>query len=368
MSEWRFIAAKLDGAGGMKFLDFDLKLIDPEVHQVLNGPGGLTGRIPHEQAHLIHKGKPVLVPWSTAIFAEASGVIRGGGILTDVTEEGPALALECVGFPGYLEDMPYTNARSIERDDPLKISRHLWDHTQARKGFNLGVEFAGASSSREMFIGDPDIEPTTTPTKVKPLVLAYWQTHDLAKEFDHLAELAPFEYRMEHAWSGETIRHRLRYGYPTLGARRHNLRFVVGENVLVEPEVESAGEEYASHALVLGAGEGRSMMRNEQSTTTDRLGRFAVVSDKTITTPAQAKARAQAELKARTGASDISEVQVIEHPHTPLGSYQVGDEIALTTAGGWTKETDLWVKVLGIVIRPGSDTTTLQVRRAEKVN
>ena len=368
MSEWRFIAAKLDGAGGMEFLDFDLRLDDVEVHQVLNGHGGLTARVPHEQAHLKVNGKPVFAPWSTAIFAEASGIIRGGGILTNLTEDGSALALDCVGFSGYLDEMPYTNARSIERDDPLKISRHMWDHTQARKGFDLGVGFAGSSSSREMFIGDPDIEPTTTPTKVKPLVLAYWQTHDLAKEFDHLAELAPFEYRMEHAWSGETIRHQLRYGYPTLGARRHNLRFVVGENVLVEPEVESAGEEYASHALVLGAGEGRSMMRNEQSTTTDRLGRFAVVSDKTITTPAQAKARAQAELKARTGAPDISEIQVIQHPHTPLGSYQVGDEIALTTAGGWTKGTDLWVKVLGIVIRPGSDTTTLQVRRAEKVN
>lgn len=368
MTEWRFIAARLDGAGGMEFLDYDLRLDDPEVHQVLNGHGGLTGRIPHEQAHLRAGGKPVFVPWSTAIFAEASGIIRGGGILTDLSEDGPALALDCVGFTGYLDGMPYTNARSIERDDPLRISRHLWEHTQARKGFDLGLEFAGASTSREMFIGDPDIEPTTTPTKVDPLVLAYWETHDLAREFDHLAQLAPFEYRMEHAWSGDRIRHRLNYGYPALGARRQDLRFVVGENVLVEPDIETAGDEYASHVLVLGAGEGRSMMRDEQSTTTDRLGRYAVVSDKTITTPAQAKARATAELKALTGTSDVTEIQVIEHPHAPLGSYQVGDEIPLTTADGWTDETDMWVKILGIVIRPGSDTTTLQVRRAEKVN
>jgi hypothetical protein len=46
----------------------------------------------------------------------------------------------------------------------------------------------------------------------------------------------------------------------------------------------------------------------------------------------------------------------------------VGDEIALTTAGGWTDERDLWVKILGIQITPGTDVTTLQVRRAEKVN
>ena len=85
MTEWRFIAARLDGAGSMEFLDFDLRLDDVEVHQVLNGYGGLTARVPHEQAHLRVGGKPVFVPWSTAIFAEASGIIRGGGILTDMS-------------------------------------------------------------------------------------------------------------------------------------------------------------------------------------------------------------------------------------------------------------------------------------------
>jgi hypothetical protein len=366
MTEWRFIASRLDGTGGEDFIDFDLPLDEPEVHQVLNGPGGLTASIPH--AHLRVDGAPVFVPWSTAIYAEASGVIRGGGILTDPVEEGPKLSLDCVGFPGYLGGTRYTGIRSIERGDPLKVSRHLWEHTQARKSFDLGVEFVGASSSREMFIGDDDVPPSATPQKVDPYELNYWSTHDLAKEFDHLAELAPFEYRMEHAWDGDRIRHRLRYGYPTLGARRTDLRFVVGENVLEIPKIEMPGEEYASHVIVLGAGEGRSMMRDEQSVTTGRLGRDVVVSDKTITTPAQAKARAQAELKARTGTPDVTDLQVIQHPNAVLGSYQVGDEIALTTAGGWTDERDLWVKILGIQITPGTDVTTLQVRRAEKVN
>lgn len=368
MSEWRFIASRLDGNGGEEFLDYDLPLDDTEIHQVLNGHGGLSAAVTHEVAHLRVDGEPIFVPWSTALYAEASGIIRGGGILTDLTEEGPALALDCIGFTGYLDEMPYTNIRSIERGDPLKVSQHLWEHTQARKGFDLGVEMVGASSSREMFIGDDDVPPSSTPQKVDPYELTYWQTHDLAREFDHLAELGPFEYRMEHAWDGDRIRHRLRYGYPTLGARRHDLRFVVGENVLEVPEVETAGEEYASHVLVLGAGEGRSMMRDEQSTTTDRLGRFAVVSDKTITTPAQAKARARAELKARTGTPDVTDLQVIQHPHALLGSYSVGDEIAITTADGWTDEQDVWVKILGISITPGTDTTMLQVRRAEKVN
>lgn len=367
MSEWRFIASRLRGDGTEEFLDYNLPLDDPEIHQVLNGHGGLSAAVTQEVAHLRVDGEPVFTPWSTAIYAEASNIIRGGGILTDLSEDGPELSLDCVGFTGYLDEMPYTNIRSIERGDPLKVSQHMWEHTQARKHFDLGVELVGASSSREMFIGDDDVLPSETAQKVDPYLLAYWETHDLAREFDAMAELAPFEYRMEHDWDGDRIRHRLRYGYPTLGARR-DLRFVVGENVFIEPEIETAGESYASHVLVLGAGEGRSMMRDEQSTTTDRLGRYAVVSDKTITTPSQAKARALAELKALTGTSDVTEIQVLEHPHAPLGSYSVGDEIALTTSDRWTDETDVWVKILGIVIQPGTDTTTLQVRRAEKVN
>lgn len=372
MSQWRYIASRLNGDGTETFLNFNVPLSGAEVNPVLNGPGGIKGTITPEIASLkTDDGDHLLVPWSTAIYAEEDGHIRGGGILKDHDDEAPRLQLDCIGHTGYLVDTRYTGAKSIERDDPLKISRHLWEHTQARPNFNIGIEFAGAEKSRDMFIGDDSILPTQTPTKVTPYVLAYYQTHDLAKEFDLLAELAPFEYTMTHEWNADktAIRHILHYGYPRLGARRTDLRFVVGENVPAQPKFEIGGDTYASDVIVLGAGEGSKMMRAEDSEPAPkRLGRDAVIIDKTITTPTAAKKRAAAERKLLSGTADVTEIQVTQHDHARLGSYSVGDDIRIETADGWSGIRSLWVKILGIQIRPESNVTTLQIIRAEKVS
>lgn len=368
---WRYIASRPNGDGTETFLDGTIPLSNVEIHQVVNGHGGIKATITPEIASLKRGGEHIFIPWETAIYAEEDGHIRGGGLLKDFDDDAPQLQLDCIGHTGYLEGMPYTGQKSIERDDPLKVSRHLWDHTQQKKGFNLGIQFAGANTSREMFIGDDNITPTQTPTKVTPYVLAYFQTHDLAKEFEALAALAPFEYTLDHAWGPgkESIKHTLTYGYPRLGARRTDLRFVVGENVALQPQFKVDGDEYASHVIVLGAGEGSKMMRAEEADPEPkRLGRYAVVMDKSITTPTAAKARAAAELKRLTGAADISEIQVAQHDHAKLGSYSAGDDILLETAAGWTNEKSVWVKILGIQIKPESNVTTLQVKRAEKVN
>lgn len=372
MSTWRYIATRMNGDGTETFLNFNVPLSNVEVNPVVNGHGGIKGTITPEIASLkTDDGNHLFVPWSTAIYAEEDGHIRGGGILQDHDDDTPKLQLDCIGHTGYLADTRYTEVKSIERDDPLKVSKHLWEHTQARPHFNIGVEFAGATESREMFIGDDSILPTQTPTKVTPYVLAYYQTHDLAKEFELLASLAPFEYTLTHEWNTDrtAIRHILHYGYPRLGARRTDLRFVVGENVVAQPRFDIGGDSYASDVVVLGAGEGSKMMwKPATNPSPGRLGRDAVIIDKSITTPSAAQKRADAELKLLTGTADVTEIQVRQHEHAPLGSYSVGDDIRLETADGWSGVRRLWVKILGIQIRPETNVTTLQVMRAEKVS
>lgn len=372
MSTWRYIATRMNGDGTETFLNFNVPLSNVEVNPVVNGHGGIKGTITPEIASLkTDDGDHIFVPWWTAIYAEEDGHIRGGGILKDYDDEAPKLQLDCIGHTGYLTDTRYTEVKSIERDDPLKVSKHLWEHTQARPHFNIGVEFAGAEASRDMFIGDDNITPTTTPTKVTPYVLAYYQTHDLAKEFDLLAELAPFEYTMTHEWNTDktAIRHILHYGYPRLGARRTDLRFVVGENVVEQPKFDIGGDSYASDVIVLGAGEGSKMMRAEDNAANPgRLGRDAVIIDKSITTPAEAKKRAAAERKMLSGTADVTEIHVRQSDHARLGSYSVGDDILIETAPGWSDIREMWVKILGIQIRPESNVTTLQIMRAEKVS
>lgn len=366
---WNFLATRMNGDGTETLIANELPISGPEIDLVLNGHGGFKGTITPEIARLKdHRGDPIFVPWSTAIYAEASGLIRGGGILESDPDQGPALTLDCLGHSGYLAGTRYTGAQAIERGDPLATAWHLWEHTQARPGFNIGMTLTGAKTSRQMFLGDDNVTPSTTPQKVDPYVLAWWETHDLAKEFDALAELAPFEWTVHHRWDGDTIVHELATGYPRLGRRRDDLRFVVGENVTVQPQIDRDGEGYASDVFVIGAGEGRTMLHQEQSEPRrTRLGRDAVIVDKTITTPNAARARAAAELRARTGDEDITEISVADHPNARLGTYDVGDDILIETAPGWTSARELWVKILGISIRPDEPTTTLSVRRAEKV-
>ncbi|WP_420733181.1 hypothetical protein [Brevibacterium luteolum] len=369
---WRFFATRLRGEGRedsrRDVIDWNLPVSNPEISNVINGHGGLRGTLKPEHPRLTGL-LDLLEPYRTAIYAEIDGQIRGGGILTEPEEDSPELRIDAIGHTSYLAGMPYTGEKLIERGDPLSTSWHMWQHTQARPGFDLGITRTGDTKSKDVFIGDPDTAPSSTPKRINPYVLAWWQTHDLAREFDQMAELGDYEWTMRHSWAGDHIRHDLVYGYPRLGRRRHDLRFVVGENVTQQPPITADADEWASHIIVLGTGEGRAMMHHIDTTPpTGRLARYAVITDKALATPSQVKARAAAELKARQGGPDITELKVLDHPNARFGSYEPGDDIYITTKPGWHDSISAWVKILAVTITPDQTTTTLTVRRAEKVN
>ncbi|GAA1361362.1 hypothetical protein GCM10009637_05290 [Brevibacterium luteolum] len=349
-------------------LDWNLPLTGAEISNVINGFGGLRGTLKPEHPRLIGI-QGLLEPGCTAIYAEQDGQIRGGGIVVEPEEDSPDFKVEAIGHAGYLDHMPYTGEKAIERGDPLETSWHMWQHTQARPGFNLGMTQAGDKKSKQVFLGDPDATPSKTPKKVTPYVLSWWQTHDLAREFDQMAELGGYEWTVRHSWDSHTIRHELVYGHPRLGRRRHDLRFVVGENVTEQPVLTADIDTAATHVLVLGAGEGRTMMHHTDiKQSPGRLARYAIVTDKSLTTPAQVKARAAAELTARQPGPDVTELKILDHPNAPLGTVEPGDDIKLTTKPGWHDRLDVWVKVLAVTITPEQPTTTLTVRRAEKIS
>lgn len=493
MGKWRYIATRLNGDGTETFLSYDVPISGCQVTDVLSGAGGISGTITPEVASLKDEsGNPLFLPWSTAIYAEADGHIRGGGILSGLEERGADLSLDAVSFTGYSNGMPYTGRESYSNADPLDIVRHLWAHLQQAAQGNLALQLGDATT--QVRIGKPDTPeyaaafaadeeaqtakdqaeanfdaakaqadldkafafeavgaPLTAKSKVikqptppgggnatsehlwidedtnvlhtfngsdwvvanqahlplvetavaskaaqdaaaevrtaaraaasatstalsdvnegkaEPYVLSYEKTHDVGKEIEDLSIETPFDYRETHAWDGDMIRHGLQFGYPDMRARRRDLRFVVGENVAVAPQLDYDGEAYASEVMVLGAGTGVKMVRGDAARTTARLRRVAVVEDKTITTTDRATSIAQAEVAQRSGEVDINELIVWDHPHAPIGSYTVGDEILVTTREGWTSRLSLWVRILSITITPESGTTSLRVARVEKV-
>lgn len=369
---WRYIATRLNGDGTETFLEWDLPLISPVVSNQLSGPGGITGRLSPEIARLKVDGEPLFVPWQTAIYAEADGVIRGGGILVDLAEAGPNLVFDCVGFSGYAQGMPYTDVKAWIGVDPLDVYRHVWDHLQSQQFGDLGIEVDDTTSPME--IGTPKDNASDNDTNEDsasgPYLLSWYQTADLGGELDELARETPFDYVNHHTWSGSTIRHRIDLGYPRISKRQHGLRFVEGENVYVTPELDYEGDTYATEVLVLGSGEGRKMVRGRYTRPkqgTHRLRRAAVVTDKRIKSKSRADALAKAEVVARSGEVDLGELIVLDHPNAPIGSVNPGDEILIQTSGGWTDELALWCRVLRVTIEPGAGVYRLTVKRVDKV-
>jgi hypothetical protein len=187
----------------------------------------------------------------------------------------------------------------------------------------------------------------------KPFELNAWTTDDLGAVIDELADKGPFDYRERHFWNfGRTeVQHELVFGHPKLGVRREELRFVLGENIHTPPTVTADGNSFANHVRVLGAGEGRDMVRAEASVLDGRLRRMAVVDDKSVRHAGLAQSRAGQELRRRQAPLTIEHVVVRDTPNAPLGSWEVGDDIRLQGELDWM-HIDLWFRVLSITVTP----------------
>src|SRR5699024_4330981 len=105
----------------------------------------------------------------------------------------------------------------------------------------------------EFTTGDgDDVSLQSGPFRLNPV-----DAQDLGKTIDDLASDTPFDYVEEKSWSGDQIVHRLRLGFPSVGARRSDHRYHPTENLSVLPALGLDENTYASEVLLVGAGEGR---------------------------------------------------------------------------------------------------------------
>lgn len=376
---WRYFATRLTGNGeNSDVLVNELPLSDVGVSSVLSGPNSLTGTVsPRFNRLVADDGRPVLEEWGTCVWAEADGAIMGGGILVDSSFDGPQWSIDCMGFTGYPKGLPYTDSNFWVETDALDIYRAIWEHVQGKPGGDLGLEFDMLKSGvkigteRKIRSFDPQDDPDTGPTEFEsgPYRLAWYQNHDLGGDIDDLASNTPFDYRERHFWEGDVLRHHVDLGYPKLGKRRENLRFEIGVNV-APPSINPNGDEYASESLVLGAGEGRTMIRGYAVRKDPRLRRVAVVTVPHIRTTKLANKRARRDVARRLGVGDIEEIVVDGgHPAAPMGSYQVGDEILVEGDVPWWDDVDTWVRILSITYSPENDGNfaSLSVVRTDKL-
>lgn len=370
---WRYFAQRLTGDGTEgEFIHLDVPLQGVAIDTVLSGHSSMQGTITPEIASLVGAdGEPLFEEWGTAVWAENGGEIRGGGILTHSEFTGHAWNLEFTGYSGYLQDLPYTDAWFGVEVDPLDVVRHIWEHAQSKPGGDLGLEISdlktGLKIGTELKQVEFDTEAGPVSFESGPVKLAWYQTHDLAAEVDRLAEETPFDWVERHWWDGETLRHKIDIGYPRIGRRREDLRFVYGENVFSTPSTRRDGAMYASEAMVLGAGEGRTMKRGTASRNVRRLRRVAVVSEPSLRSLKAVNAAAAAEMARRADIEDVSDFVVRDSRLAPIGSVQVGDEIHLGGRTGW-RTLDEWVRVLAINMSPdAANDMTFTVTRSNRL-
>lgn len=361
---WRYIASRLNGDGTETILDWNLPLAGPQITNTLSGPDRFRATVEPEVMSLKSPdGGPILEAWSTAIYSELDGHIRSGCILTDVNAKGETLRLTGAGFSGYPTDMPWTDEnKAYVSQDPAIAFRDVWTHLQSKPGGDLGLQVNIPSTPARTgtrLDSDPNPRNETTgryeaPEEPRALELRWDKTFDLGDVISDIVRSTPLDYVEQHTWTGErTIKHELRGGYPRLGRRRDDLRFVVGENVGIMPDARLEDGEYASEVVVLGAGEGSKMVRAHGSRRNKRLRRVALLSDRSITTAPQAQLLAKRELDRRTGDLGFTELMVIDHPHAPVGSYALGDEIFLQTGtAGWQGDISRWLRIVAITYSP----------------
>jgi hypothetical protein len=371
---WHFEAERLDGDGNADLLASDLPLQDVSLTQTLSGADSFTATVSPEIGRLLGPdGNPLLAGnWSTAIYAVTDEFeVYGGYVLDEPKFNGPQWSLEGTGFMGYMYGMPYTDSNFWVGIDSIDAARQIMTHLAAKPGGNLGVivdatTMSGVKIGTELKQGQFDTINGPLTFEQGPFRLAWYQTQDLGNEFDTLAKNTPFDWRERHIYVGDVIEHHLDFGYPKIGRRLENLRFVVGENVAL-PQVQDHGGEFATEILVLGAGEGAAMIRGSYSGPRPGVRRVKVVQDQTLKTVAAANARAKAEWQKAQSIRDITDISLFDHPNAPLGSVAVGDELYLEGRIDWM-EVGMWVRVTSRTIRPADlSAVQLTVTRTDRM-
>lgn len=344
---WRYIAQRISGPLKGQFLDWNVPLSNVGVTSAL-GSNWLSGTINPAYLHAVQAdGAALLDKWSTAIWAEQDGVIRGGGIVVSNAFSGPVRQIECMGYAGYPTGMPYVGYYSQVKVDPLDVVRHIWNHLQSYGSGDL--DMVVDSTKSPVRLGTPK----TAESGSGPYTLAWWEEPDCGETISSLAQDTPFEYREEHGWNADksAIIHRLRLGYPRLGNRRHDLRFVLGENLLSAPDFADDGTEFANTIHVLGAGSGRTTLRSTRPSNDHRVRRIAVVTNKTLKTQAQLDALAASEQAARARVVSVKTVEIQNHPNATVGSWSAGDEVLIQAHTDWAK-LRLWCRIISTTVYP----------------
>ncbi|MFB7867365.1 hypothetical protein [Streptomyces sp. NPDC056069] len=343
-----------------EWLSQALPLDKLEYGPELSGPGSLTGLLAPK---LIAQNLSAVDPGNTFIYVETDDQITWGGLIWDVRPKGSSLSLEAASWSSYLQrrhDLhgrldgrgPYTYA------DRCQVIRDIWAYAQSVTDGNLGV------------VVDTTTSASTVGTPSDPYTFNAWETPNLGERMDDLVSgSATPDYTCTAEWNtdGTAVVKRIRLGWPRLGARRTDISFVSGVNVVEDPEITLGADNYAQVVVASGAGDGSAKRRQTSAVRDGRLRMEHVLDLPDIRANDVLAARAAAERTARQRLGTVDQVVVRDTPAAPIGSWQVGDDIYTRIYNPWTTYTG-WCRITGWTVRPdapGGPQATVQLKPAD---
>ncbi|MCX5206739.1 hypothetical protein OG897_35710 [Streptomyces sp. NBC_00237] len=342
-----------------QWLSHHLPLTDVEFGPDLNGPGSFKGSL---KPHLLGQFPELTEPGTTLLYAERDGLLRWGGLIWQAEPEDGERKIEAAGWTSYFEKRhdldgelggrgPYVNT------DPCKIFRDVVAYAQAVPDGNLGITV------------DNTVSKAMAGTPKEPWRSLWWETPKLGDHLDDLVKGPDSpDYTCDVWWDADhnPVR-RIRLGYPRLGARRTDIAFATGVNIVTAPPVTYSADEYAQVVIATGSGEGRAQQRSIDAVRNNRLRLEHHLELPEVRGKDVLAQRAKTERGWRQSLGHVEEITVRDHPSAPIGSWQIGDDVRVTVRNESTDWAG-WCRISGWTIRPDTDageTATLQLDRAD---
>lgn len=355
MGRWRYLVQHaLTG----EILHPALPLSQVEFGSELNGPGSFTGTL---APRWVAANADLIDPTIALIYAEADGFLRWGGLVWRVDPEDAEYRLEAASWSSYLtkrHDLhgelggrgPYTYA------DPCNIIRDIWAYAQEQPDGDLGV------------IVDATTSNATAGTPAEPWHSYWYETPVLGDHMDDLVseDGAPQYTNTCSFQANGSIERRIRLGYPRLGARRTDLSFKSGVNIVDSPPIIRSGDDFANVVIGTGSGEGTATRFAVDPARDGRLRMETVLALPTVNGNDVLGRRARARRRQLQVMGQVEQITVRDHPNAPLGSWQIGDDVPVAVHNSWTSYTG-WARITADSYKPGDnpDQAVLTLQRAD---
>lgn len=328
------------------WLSTALPVVDLEYGDELSGPGSLTGRL---APRLLSSSPLVVDPGNTFIYVESAGQLQWGGLVWDVRAEGSNYAIEAASWSSYLQkrfdfDGEHGSRGPYVYADRCDVIRNIWTYAQSVEDGDLGVIVDDTTSTSK--IGTPDDVYHSN----------WWEMPCLGDQVDDMVtgDATP-DYTCDTSWNAAktAVVKRIQLGWPRLGARRTDIQFSSGVNVIDEPENALSGDDYAQVVAAAGAGEGRARQRQFSAGRNGRLRLEHVLDLPDVKGNDVLKARADRERTWRqtTVRGSVDQVVLRDTTAAPFGSYRVGDDVYTRVHNPWTSYTG-WSRITGFSRRP----------------